>query len=107
MSITREAENMGYKLRLEEAERLYELVCTAYDPKYPDTPDERKIAVNFLEGTLKRMSFHHENLAKKARQMSDEHGGIKTKVSTSIMQKFWERRFTEHIPYNKFDPDKE
>lgn len=84
-----------------EANALYDQLCKAYKPLYYPTEEEKKEAIMILSVAL-YSRVKPEEMIQKAGVLSILHGNHKSKVTTLIINKFWEQDIEYGVRANKF-----
>ncbi len=86
-------------------EEFYNKLSSVYSSPYPDKPDETSTAMSVLSNAWLRQNVKDEVFYEKLKQMMNLQKGMKTKFSTAVIDKYWEKNFIKPITYRTYDED--
>lgn len=85
-----------------EAESLYAEIQKAYKPSYFPTMEEKSEAIFNLSAFLYGKNIDKESIIRKAELLGKIHGDHKTKITTLILNRFWETDLDFGVKANKY-----
>jgi hypothetical protein len=85
-----------------QAKELYIELNKLYSSEHNDNHVDMRVAHSLLEEVLESGVDPNLLISKMKEMISNLDSAYKTKLSTVIMNRFWEKTFTEMIPYKPF-----